>query len=193
MPSRRDIRSDEQLQIVAEHVRYEMKMLVYTAERLPPYHASPRGIGENEKNVLLESFLLHFRNLHAFLCPGKHRPPKRDDVIASDFLKKAEATDCAALSGFTDDDQERLNKMLAHISDRRPAYISDGDDGWHVAPMLTMMLKELDVFFEKCPRDQREWFPSAEWMRNAIATAAKDPRSQYAVDEPEVYRTQSGS
>src|ERR1044071_3416831 len=86
----RPIRSDLELKGAAEHVSYEIEMLVYTREELGGSHASPESAPEGQrKDMALESFLLHFRNLRAFLCPPSS--VREDDVIASDFKKEQQA------------------------------------------------------------------------------------------------------
>jgi hypothetical protein len=60
----RRIRTEAELCDGAKHVNYEIKMLIYSAQRVDGWHSSLRAIpGDDEKNIALESFLLHFRNL----------------------------------------------------------------------------------------------------------------------------------
>jgi hypothetical protein len=57
--------------------------------------------------MALEAFLMHYRNLRAFLCPNLQRVAE-DDIIASDFLKEPAARDIVDASKFKLD-KERLD------------------------------------------------------------------------------------
>src|SRR6516162_7282838 len=110
----RNPKTPKEQQRAAEHVSYEIEMLRFSAERLGGWHSSPMTtpIG-NEKNMALESFLLHFRNLRAFLCPSLQRCTD-DDVLASDFLGKYDGADVGDPNN-VNVAKERLDKMLAHL------------------------------------------------------------------------------
>jgi hypothetical protein len=74
-----------ELQQHADHIRYELEMLVFTAIELGGGHSSPKSPPDGiRKNVALESFLIHFRNLRDFLCPSGFVDD--NDLFASDFL-----------------------------------------------------------------------------------------------------------
>src|SRR5713101_96523 len=92
MASKRNVRSSDELEQAAKHVTYEIEMLSFSAGYLAGEHSSPisEPIG-NQKNMALESFLTHFRNLRSFLCPGLARLDD-DDIIASDFLGMEDAS-----------------------------------------------------------------------------------------------------
>jgi hypothetical protein len=75
-------RSQADLQKAAQHVEYEIGMLIYTADHIGGEHSSPKSAPVGDpKNMALESFLLHFRNLRAFLCPSLQMPPKLEDIV----------------------------------------------------------------------------------------------------------------
>jgi hypothetical protein len=126
----------------------------------------------NEKNMALESFLLHFRNLRAFLCPSL-QPCTADDVLASDFLENDGSNVGEPVK--LEIDRERLNKMLAHVSYRRSDYIEKDQHGWDSSVMLVLILRELQKFFARLSGEQRGWFPSVdslnklqEWAQSEI-------------------------
>src|ERR1019366_334218 len=115
-------------------------------------HASPVVTPQgDEKNMALESFLLHFRNLRVFLCPslqeGNVFP---DDVLASDFTGKFDCSDVGDKTKFPPEEQKRLNKMLTHISYKRPDY-------------------EPQRFVGTLTQEQRSWFPSADELKQVQA------------------------
>lgn len=167
-------RTTEELRKAAVHVRYEIDMLGFSAEHVGGWHSSPMAtpVG-NEKNMALESFLLHFRNLRAFLCPSSQRD---DDVLASDFLGMYDGSDVGDRDKLNVD-KERLDKMSAHVSYSRSDFIEAGDDGWDSSVMLILMLSELQKFLVRLPEQQRAWFPTAESL------AERQHRAQAEIDQ----------
>jgi hypothetical protein len=88
----RRIRTDNELEAAAIHVKYEIRMLLYSSWHLGTGHGSPATMpAGDDKNMALESFLLHYRNLRAFLCPLLQNVVD-DDILASDFLGDTSAT-----------------------------------------------------------------------------------------------------
>src|ERR1039457_6696836 len=89
MPRQRRI--SRELEAAAAHVAYETETMLFAADHLDSMHGSPpvTPIGK-EADIFLESFLLHFRNLRDFLCPGSRASKKPDNIIASDFLGEDE-------------------------------------------------------------------------------------------------------
>jgi hypothetical protein len=156
--SKRRIRSDAELRGAAQHVKYEIVMLVFSADHLEGGHSSPatRPSGD-PRNMALDSFLLHFRNLRAFLCPLLQKTSD-DDVCAGDFLNEpAEKNlgNARRLAG----DKVRLDKMLAHLSYSRDRYIETGEHMWHSPEMLITMMEELGGFLDLLSKERRAWFP----------------------------------
>lgn len=154
-------RTTKELQKAAEQVSYEIDMLGFSAEHLSGRYSSPMTYPvDNEKNMALESFLLHFRNLRAFLCPSLQHCTA-DDVLASDFLGMYDGSDVGDRGKLTVD-KERLDKMLAHVSYSRLDFIEAGNDWWDSSVMLILMLSELQKFLVCLPEQQRAWFFTAE-------------------------------
>jgi hypothetical protein len=168
------VRKEEDLRQAARHVSYEIAMLVYSADHLSAWQSSPPSPTGNEANMALESFLLHFRNLRAFLCPSL-QACSADDVVASDFLGNDSPTDLSdrARLGV---DKRRLDKLLAHLSYSRRDYIETGDYAWNIAGMLIAMLAELQRFLALLPPEQSCWLPSA------ASLAAQQSEAQSLVD-----------
>ncbi len=160
----RKIRSDAELQEAAAHVRYEIDMLIYCAEDLSASYSSPPStLATPAKNMALEAFLLHYRNLRAFLCPNLQKRVADDDIFASDFLKESTARDLADGSKLALH-KDRLDGMVSHLTYRRIRYIAAGNHLWNVADMLTTMLLELQVFFGNLPPAMVSWFPDASFF-----------------------------
>lgn len=113
-PHRR-IRTDKELEAAAIHVKYEVRMLLYSSWHLGIGHGSPATMPYgDDKNIALESFLLHYRNLRAFLCPSLQSVGD-DDILATDFLGCTSATNVGDTNKLGTD-KKRLDKMLAHLS-----------------------------------------------------------------------------
>jgi hypothetical protein len=168
--NKRPIRKPDELRGAAAHVDYEIEMLVYSASCVGGWHSLSQNTREGyPNNMALESFLLHFRNLRAFLCPSL-QPVSIDDVCASDFFDEPEERDLGTASRLSED-QERLNKMLAHLSYRRDKYITAGDYKWMVARMLVVVLEDLQAFFGQLSKERWDWFRSIPGIETYLVTA----------------------
>jgi hypothetical protein len=174
--SERPKRDPLDLEAAARHVSYELGMLFHSAARLGGWHGSPITAPEgSDKNMALECFLLHFRNLRAFLCPFL-QAFSDDDVIASDLLGEPKARDVA--DGIVlSKDKKRLDKMLAHLSYSRKTYVEAQDYGWPTAEMELALLDQLEVFFGKLSPERREWFPPAEKLATERTNTEHDKRA----------------
>lgn len=150
----RTLRSPGELQAAAGHVRYELAMLVCAALYIPGGISSP-AVGET-KNIALEAFLLHYRNLRAFLCPSLQKT-SGDDIIASDFMDNSipeDVGDPGELGG----DKDRIDKLLAHISYERARYEATGEKSWNPDAMARRIQKGMAKFFLRLSPERREWF-----------------------------------
>ena len=171
-------RADEVLRGAAKHVEYEIEMLLYAQDHIGGFHSSPMTMPLGmEKNMALESFLLHFRNLRAFLYPSL-QSVLDDDVVASDFLGEQKAEDVGDDPGTLASHKERLDRMVAHLSYLREEYIVAGDGGWNVAQMAIAILDQMDSFLARLPGHTIPWFPSrsdlAERRRTIASTFLAD-------------------
>jgi hypothetical protein len=156
----RQTRTDTDLRNAAGHVSYEIEMLIYSADHIGGWHSSPISTPSgNEKNMALESFLLHFRNLRAFLCPSLQGEPKPDDILASDFLREREPRDIGRAANLATD-KKRLDKMLAHLSYERDRYIAAGQHRWLAVRMASDALTEFDAFLAILEPEMASWFIS---------------------------------
>lgn len=151
-PVKRDVRDPEVLEAAARDIQYEFRML----QGAVAYIQSRSPVSPLLKVYALESFLLHYRNLRAFLCPSLQLT-RADDVIASDYLDKTEAEDIGAPSDLGID-QKRIDKLLAHISYTRAAYARSGDMKWCPQVMATRIETAMKEFLQRLPPDRRRWF-----------------------------------
>ena len=159
MAKSRKHRTEGELQQVAKDVTYEIQMLIASASAAGPVCVSPLvyRLPESTRGMALESFLLHFRNLRAFLCPSLQTTGP-DDVLASDFLGEPKPQDVGD-SNKIRSDKQRLDRMLAHRSYSRKEYISTGNAAWAVGRMALGVLQEVEVFLGRIPEHMRSWFP----------------------------------
>lgn len=150
----RAVRSVEELEAAASHVKYEFDMFRVASNYLWTGMCSPAD--DSTKNLALEAFLLHYRNLRAFLCPSL-QPISSDDVIASDFLGSTSAQDIVD-PGELKADLTRINKLLAHLSYTRVKYEQAGEKEWKHERMVSSIQVGLRVFFERLPAERHAWF-----------------------------------
>src|SRR5437762_5482408 len=81
-------RSDDELREASDHLFYELWMLDRTARLL-----AMGAFGEGPvRNAILESFTIHARGLIQFFFP---KQPRRDDMLAADFLPSVAAWEAA--------------------------------------------------------------------------------------------------
>jgi hypothetical protein len=151
--SKRPRRKESELQqLASQHgsLFYEVQMLNLAAKK-----ALGGGAGF-EKNVAIEAFLLHFRNVRDFLFPAEKswRDEARfDDVIAFDYCSQwlwtaEDWSECSA------NERARLNKLLAHISYSRASL----DHNWPLQEMLETLRLKFSEFVTNLPQIRKHWF-----------------------------------
>ena len=174
--SERPMRNSSDLEAAARHASYEIRMLFYAAAQLGGWHASPpTTLVDDAKNMALECFLLHFRNLRAFLCPSLQKV-SGDDILASDLLRELKARDVGDVVVLSKD-KERLDKMLAHLSYTRRGFIEAQNYGWHTADMELALISQLEVFLGLLTPPMRVWFMPTEEIVKAKRAAEDDQRA----------------
>lgn len=140
-------RTPEEFREASYHVWYECEMLKYCANELLPHGPSD---GESFA-VLMESFLIHARNLNQFLY-GRERYLENcrldpDEVIAEDFFAGYEPWVKPQDYRISEDNLRRINRQLAHISYGRKRSTRNSWDFADLAK-LTRMFK---LFVEEAP------------------------------------------
>jgi hypothetical protein len=155
---RRRFDKDEQTlkEMARRHLSYEVKMLRELADALQGNGVGPRTM----RNALLESFLIHYRNLYDFFYPdfpGRRRLPH--DVCARDYLRDTRRWRKHRPEGDSKfrENRERVNVLLAHLTFRRLKYNSRS---WHDKKMASMIETLLQEFLRELPRERRAWFRS---------------------------------
>jgi hypothetical protein len=189
MAKPRPKRGDDELREASRHLNYEMSMLEATRGRLVG------GIDKTTENILVESFLIHARNLIDFLQPTTHL--RDDDVIAADFFVGAAVdwedvfkkvnifTPAMDIEGIRD----RINKRLAHLTYDR-LNIPPGGDSWDTTLLTRAILDGVDLFLTQVDPDllyvdwrkgggkQSPPLPSGPTVPNHTGPIT-DPRTRY--------------
>jgi hypothetical protein len=93
--------------ITKEIIQYEIDMLIGTYQ----YRSDPNDLVL--KNMIIESFLIHARNLIDFLYPPATSKP--DDILSTDYNDNWSEK----IPEYFKKERERIHKRLAHISRRR--------------------------------------------------------------------------
>jgi hypothetical protein len=122
-------------------VKYEYDMALATAGSLA-------GRTTAEDFAMLESFLVHARNLHEFLRPRRPRDIKERENPRS--FKHGSVWACDFVKGFGRDMfqtelVESMNRRLQHITTWRQAE----HVGWQRGPMLRSLYESMDLFISE--------------------------------------------
>jgi hypothetical protein len=110
------------------------------------------------RNMAIECFLLHFRNLRNFFYPSRDAWTNSfyfDDQIAHDFWSGWDAVE-DDWSECSPDERNRLNKLLSHLSYSRRGL----DHKWPIQEMSRAIRNALAQFLAALPDDRRTWFES---------------------------------
>jgi hypothetical protein len=114
--------SDSELNAFSgEHLLYELQLLLFTGQQLG------RGPIPIMRSVLIESFVIHLRNLIDFFYTPR---AKEDDVIAADFCPGWNES----ISNTLKSAKERANKELSHITLGRKSGL-DPSKPWDVGAL----------------------------------------------------------
>lgn len=114
----RPLSDPELLAYSREHLRYELWMFLRLGQYLPEV---PSYQNEQEKvfgNALIESFVVHLRNLIGFLYPDKVASL---DVIAEDYFTDAEIWEQIRpqISRSLQEARDRAHREIAHLTTAR--------------------------------------------------------------------------
>jgi hypothetical protein len=168
---RRRHEKDEQAlkEMARRHLSYEVKMLRELADALQGKGVGPRTL----RNALLESFLIHYRNLYDFFYPDfptRRRLP--DDICAGDYLHnpKRWRKHRPDTNEKQRQNRERVNALLAHLTLRRLKY---RNRSWHDRKMAGIIEELLQEFLRELPRERRTWFRAVIAKKPVIAEHEK--------------------
>lgn len=141
-------RSNEELQEVSNHLHYELWMLSSLAQ------AMESGIADRGwlANALLESFVIHVRNVLDFLY-NDH--PQSDDVVAQDFFPSAKAwvKIRPRLSELLSTAKKRAGKEVVHLTYARLDVTPDTKP-WPFVAIANEVASVMKVFSDSVPEDK---------------------------------------
>lgn len=109
------------------------------------------------RSALVESFLIHFRNLRSFLRPGLSSERNPDKAIAVNYTSGDWNPIVTSSKWLGNDVNQRINRTLAHITSENWSEHRNGDKRWDVGEMSKEILNVVDQF-----RDQL----SADWNKD---------------------------
>ena len=136
MPSRKKL-----LQYSERHLFYEIWMLFGIGEVL----ARSPVASEIFRYALIESFVIHLRNVIVFLYPPRHRKPS--DVVAEHFFDRPDEwkKKLPPLSAALQKAKTRADKEVAHLTTGRIAG-APLEKGWPARQLLDELKKRLKLF-----------------------------------------------
>jgi len=142
-----NLTDEEKQELLGEHFYYEVKMLSFTATKLIEF----TQIDIWNKNMALETFLLHARNLREFF----YRDSKQHetDARAYEFVKERNKWEEARPeeTEWIKKVRERVNTELAHLTYRRYAG-TPPDKGWKHYEIQKDFLKVVKIFLDHLPK-----------------------------------------
>jgi hypothetical protein len=169
----RSLEKDENAlrEMARRHISYEIKMLRELSAALQGKGAGPRTMN----NALLESFLIHYRNLYDFFYPENKRRLSLD-VAATDYVpgrhrwrNTRPKTDIKNIV----ENRERVNCLLAHLTLRRLKY---KNRSWPDKKMASAIEEMIEAFVQALPQARRSWFDSVTAKREFPVEAQQSKR-----------------
>ena len=143
MPSPSSMTGLELIAFSALHLHYEIDMLGRIAREVAPLREQP--IYAVDRNVLVESYAIHLRNLVHFL----YADPKGDDVCAVHYVRDPVKWRAARgpMPPVLAQARERTGKQVAHLTARR---YEDGttEKTWHPETEVPAVKESLRRFIE---------------------------------------------
>lgn len=166
----RNNRDREELRAASEMLAYEVDMFLYT------FAVLTRNLDKLLANMVLESYLVHARNLIDFFYPGT---PYEDDIVANDYFDPPEAW-TRSLDGapqFLRTAKNRINKRLSHLAYKRLSITKNHQ----VGKIFDELRGALNAFLETVSHDllsERLHRHEETWQKAQTYAGAWPPRRQ---------------
>lgn len=180
------IRKSRNLEAAAHDVCYEMMRLGDALTIRKQFCSGGRG--ESLAQLLLEAFLLHYRNIRDFLMNAdKHV----DDITARHFNLywqgsswKDHTTKTASGDGLCE--KELINKLLSHISYSRAEVRSTLSTGihWPLTDMYQTAMSEFVKFVEALPPERQPLFSQCTGRLGSSSTAISQDGISNSTETP---------
>ncbi len=139
--------SDEQMHLYfTEHIRYEMQHLLNATDAISRQLSIHNGL----QFMVLESFVIHLRNLITFLYPYTRH---EEDVYAEDYFanKKIWNDLCPKISIVLKLAKTRADKEVGHLTTSRQSGTSESKK-WDVASLTDEVMPILRLFCESADK-----------------------------------------
>jgi hypothetical protein len=150
MPSNSPVRPFSDAYLLAyseEHVLYEFDMFLWLAQVFgskEKLRVPPAVFDAWLSNVLIESFVVHLRNVIDFLYPVK---PKHTDIVAANFFDPG-ALKLPEISETLKTARVRANKEIAHLTTDRITG-NPPKKVWNIKSIVNEVWPLLNLFAEK--------------------------------------------
>jgi hypothetical protein len=167
---------DRLREFAGDTLQYEYKMLASTERRF----AQALEAGDEElANIILESFLLHVRNLTEFYRKDKSAHASAGRYLDTHEQKRAwRNARKATVKLVTDGTFNLVSEWLSHPSLGR----SGTKPGWDVKALRDELFALFKAFYRILPMEKRAWFAWAE-AKPKVSVIRFDPAPVYAVSE----------
>ncbi len=153
------MRGPAALKSAALTIEYEYRML------LVGFLAWGRAPTTEERNLVLEAFLVHTRNLRDFFA----KSGQSDDILARDFVSQMPRIAMPYLR--SKPFRKRLNRKLAHLSYSRPRLTSGWERETICREIEVAMRRFLERLQEENPR-RVPWFGDVPGILAPLGTVA---------------------
>ena len=138
------------LEAAARDVRYEVNHLF----RAHAIHAQIGVEDEDERHLIFEGLLIHFRNMLDFFFG---QPSASDDIHAADFLPESDHW-TPITPEWVRAYRGRCNKLLAHLTYSRIEYGRKGEMEWQLDDKLIAIRTTWNEFLAALPDHRAAWF-----------------------------------
>lgn len=171
------------------HLLYEINMLLGTAKIFMDSKGTTAAcfLGDVLRNSLLESYLVHLRNLKDFLW----KTPRQDDITSGQFC----TVNCDWQSSKSKDMLvnlsikqigTRINKQISHLTRARKLKTQNQMD-WNIGVITCDMTKFLDTFIASADKMDKDY--KGEIERNLSAFKSRYCDQQSAANQSIVAST----
>ncbi len=135
---------DDKREFLNHHFYYEVHMLIYAYEFVVE---SFKNNIQDLKNISLENFALHARNVNDFFRTKSRNNKNKDDALSVDFLE-----DDKNIESYVDKYNDiieyirsKSNKQVSHLTYTRIAFEKENKN-WEIKKVITSLLEMAFVF-----------------------------------------------
>ena len=137
------------LKKATEHIFYEAWMFFETIKILR------KPISQISRNILLDAYAIHCRNLFLFLYPASKN--QKDDILVNHYIeKKKEYNRNKTKRGELKFILKKANKQAAHLTYSRNRF-GKKTKPWFFVDIGKKMHKSLVAFYEALPEPYQKW------------------------------------